>query len=75
MTADTENMILELLRRIRSEVSDVKDRLTGIEMRMSGMEDHMRGTFTQIVSLQHEATKAGKDVATIKQRLDLVDAE
>jgi uncharacterized coiled-coil protein SlyX len=75
MTDEVGNLILEHLRIIRPDVQEVKERTGRLEMRMSAMEDYMKGMFTQMVSLQHEVSGNSEDIRAIKRRLDLVEVE
>jgi hypothetical protein len=41
MTADIDNLILEHLRALRADVSDVKERLTQVEIRLATLSQEV----------------------------------
>jgi len=43
MTAEIENLVLEQLRAIRGELSDIKERMGRVELRLSGIEQTLDG--------------------------------
>ena len=73
MTEETENMVLELLRRMRSsmermelDMMDIKSRMTGIEITVGQMSGQLA---TQSLRLDRMEER----IARIERRLDLVD--
>ncbi len=74
MTEETENLVLEMLRRIRAsqermelDVIDIKSRLTGVEISVGQLTSQLA---TQSLRLD----RIEERVARIERRLDLVDA-
>ncbi len=74
MTEETENLVLEMLRRIRAsqermelDVIDIKSRLTGVEISVGQLTSQLA---TQSLRLD----RIEERVARIERRLDLVNA-
>jgi archaellum component FlaC len=71
--ADNENLVLEMLRRIRGsqermelDVQDIKSRMTGIEVNMGQIS-------SQLVSQSLRMDRIEERVSRIERRLDLVE--
>jgi predicted nucleic acid-binding Zn-ribbon protein len=75
MTDEVGNLILEHLRAIRSDIADIKRRVGSLEMRMSAMEDQLRGQYTLLADLGARMAHVEEDMRLVKHRLNLVDAE
>jgi predicted nucleic acid-binding Zn-ribbon protein len=74
MTEETDNLVLEMLRRIRAsqermelDMVDVKARLTGVEISVGQLT-------SQLASQSLRLDRIEERVARIERRLDLVDA-
>jgi phage shock protein A len=73
MAEDTENVVLELLKRVRSsvermelDVQDLKSRVTGIEVTMGQMS-------SLLASQSLRLDRMDERIARIERRLDLVE--
>ena len=75
MTVEETRFISEMLRGIRADVSDVRVRMTGIELRQSAMEQRLLGIDTHLAALQHSVDGLSSDMRLVKRRLELVDGE
>ncbi|WP_242186454.1 hypothetical protein [Sphingomonas sp. CARO-RG-8B-R24-01] len=73
MTVEETRFISEMLRGIRSDVSDVKDRMLNMELRQTAMEHRLLGIDTHLAALQHGVDGVSADMRRVKQRLELVD--
>ena len=75
MTVEETRFITEMLRGVRQDVSDVRVRMTGIEVRQSVMEQRLLGIDTHLAALQHSADALSSDMRRVMQRLEQVDGE
>jgi len=66
MNEKVENLILEHLRVMRSDIASINDELRGMRSEMRAMKQHMAAFMT------HEITQDG-DIAELKIRLDRVE--
>ena len=73
MTEDTENMVLELLRRMRSsqermelDMQDIKSRMTGLEITAGQISNQLGAQSLRLDRLEER-------ISRIERRLDLVD--
>ena len=74
MTDNVENLVLELLRAIRADIADLKDRMTGVEIQLSAMGQQMAGLTTAIYSGKSDMDTLKRRVERLEQRLELRDA-
>ena len=75
MTTEDTRFITEMLRGIRSDCSDIRVRVTGLELRQTAMEQRLLGIDTHLAALQHGVDHVSGDMRRVKQRLELVDGE
>lgn len=69
-----EDLILEILKRMESDIADVRRRVEGMEVRMSSFEDYVRGIMTTLGGMQADLSQLNARVLRIERRLDLVEA-
>lgn len=67
MSDDPENLILPLLRAIRTDIGEIRADMREMRGRISIVE-------ATLVSMQQQLDRTRGDVERIKQRLELVDA-
>ena len=67
MADETNNLVLEHLRAIRSEIGDMKADLVELKTRVG----HLEGLYA---NLSGRVDRIASDVVLIKRRLDLVEA-
>ena len=67
MSDQPDNLVLQMLRAIRGDLSEVKADLVEIKQRVGLLEG-------QYASLSARVDRIAGDVALIKRRLDLVEA-
>ena len=48
MTAETENLVLELLRGMRADIAATNRRLDGIDKRLDGIDERLEAIETQL---------------------------
>ena len=73
MTAETENLILEILKRIQADLSDLKDRMAGVEVQLSAMGQQIGALTTAVYGGKTEMDHLRRRVERIERRLDLRD--
>ena len=74
MTEETENLVLEMLRRIRSSQERMELDLIHLKARASGIELVQGQMLTQLGGLGVRLDRLEERVSRIERRLDLVDA-
>jgi hypothetical protein len=76
----SDNLVLELLRAIRGDIGvlgtdirDMKDRLTLVEMGLAGVRRGIAGVFEQMAGSSLRADTLEDRVQRIERRLELID--
>ena len=73
MTDNTENLILEHLRAIRSTLSDHGERLNRIELRLATIEQTLGSLYALSGSDRETLTALTRRIERIERRLELRD--
>jgi archaellum component FlaC len=80
MADETESLILQILKRIQADVTDLKggqrrieSRLSVIEERMSSMESHLPKLYMQSTGHHDELSELRQRVDRIERRLELTE--
>lgn len=73
MTADIENLVLEHLRAIRTDVADVKERLGRVELSLSTLGQQLGALTTAVYSVRSELDDFRRRIERIERRLELSD--
>jgi tetrahydromethanopterin S-methyltransferase subunit G len=68
-----EDLILEILKHLQADNTEVRRRLDGIEIRLSSHDDHLRGLITSTTGILGELRQLNTRVDRIERRLDLVE--
>ena len=66
--------MLELLKRIQSDVADVKREQLSTGVRIATVEQHLAANQVEIARQSGDIAQIKNDIARIKRRLDLVEA-
>jgi archaellum component FlaC len=74
MTEETENLVVEMLRRIRGSQERMELDLVDIKARLTGVEIAVGQLSSQLGSQSLRLDRIEERVARIERRLDLVDA-
>lgn len=74
MTAEIDSLVLEHLRHIRADMSDVKQRLTGVELNLAALGQQVGALTTAFYSHQSDLSDLRRRVERIEQRLELNEA-
>ena len=75
MTLEQGDLILEILKKMQGDVGDIKREISSLNMRVSSLEDHFRGTLTTLYGIQSDVAHLKVRVDRIEERLGLRDTE
>jgi peptidoglycan hydrolase CwlO-like protein len=75
VTDDRADLMLEILKNIQADIGEMKRDISSLNMRVSSLEDHFRGTLTTLYSIQADVAHLKGRVDRIEQRLGLRDTE
>ena len=75
MTDERADLMLEILKGIQSDVSDIKLELSSQSLRIAALEDHFRGTLMTLYGIQADVARLKDLVDRIEVRLGLKDTE
>lgn len=75
MTDDRNQMMFDILLGVQSDIGQIKRELTPLNMRVSALEDHFRGTLTTLYGIQADVGHLKVRVDRIEHRLGLNEAE
>ena len=68
MSDNPDNLVLSLLRTIRTDIGEIKETLRETQMRLYALE-------LNYVSMRPQLDRVAGDVERIKRRLELTDAD
>ena len=75
MNDERADLMLEILKGIQTDVSEMKREQASQGMRLSALEDHFRGTLTSLYGIQADVAHLKVRVDRIEERLGLRDTE
>jgi hypothetical protein len=75
MTEQTETLVLEHLRAIRSDLADIKDRVTGLEVAVSAMGQQLGALTTAVYSGHSRMDDFERRLSRVERRLELRDTD
>lgn len=73
--ADRMDMMFDVLMGIQSDLGLIKREQVSQGIRLSSMEDHMRGLMTSVYGMQSDISDLKMRVDRIEKRLGLTDTE
>ncbi|SFN75994.1 hypothetical protein [Sphingomonas sp. OK281] len=73
MTDDRADFMLEILKKIQSDVSMGRREQTSQSTRLLAMEDHQRGMITSLMGVVTSIHGVEVDVAHLKDRVDRIE--
>ncbi|MEG3171658.1 hypothetical protein U1708_05465 [Sphingomonas sp. ZB1N12] len=73
MTDDRADFMLEILKKIQSDVSLGRREQTSQSTRLLAMEDHQRGMITSLMGVVTSIHGVEVDVAHLKDRVDRIE--
>jgi hypothetical protein len=75
MTAETENLLLEILKRIQTDIADMKGDIADLKTRATAVDEHMGGLFITISGNNNRLDRVAERLERIERRLDLTEAK
>ena len=73
MTAETESLILEILKRMQADMAGIKQELSDLKMRVNILEGHIQGLLAAQHLTNDRLDRMDQRIARIETRLDLVE--
>lgn len=73
MTESDQSLMLEILKRLQADMSDVKRDLAGIRVELSAMGQQLAGLTAAVYSGKSDADDLRRRVERIERRLELSD--
>lgn len=74
MTRDTEDLSIHILKDLQTRMGRMEERMTNIEVRMTGQEQHLGALLVSLPVSQDRLDLLTRRVERIERRLDLADA-
>jgi hypothetical protein len=74
MTSETENRVLEQLKRIQTRLANMELDLSDLKVRTSSIETHQGQSLVLLGSVSQRMDRFDGRLGRIERRLDLVDA-
>ena len=71
MTDQTENLLQQILRRIQTEAADTRERISGLETRLSAIDSHLVALQLGINANTGELLQFRTRLERIERRLEL----
>jgi predicted nucleic acid-binding Zn-ribbon protein len=75
MSLDQSTLIVEILKRMQADVSDIKRDVGDMKFRIHVLEDQTASTVMALAGVNHRLDRMQDDMTSVKRRLDLVDAD
>jgi len=72
---DRSQMMFDILLGIQKDVGQIKRELSSLNLCVSALEDHFRGTLTTLYGIQADTSHLKSRVDRIETRLGLNEAE
>lgn len=73
MSADTESLVLDILKKIQADGAHTRRELLDIKLRLSSIEGHMALIQTDIAHIHQRLDDLGARIERIETRLELAD--
>lgn len=73
MTDETENLVLEHLRHIRSQIGNIGAEVQDMKLRLSSTERHMGEIQVQLAGVNSRLDRHDERLGRIERRLELVE--
>ena len=71
MTAETENILLEVLKRIQAEMADMRDDISELKTRATALDEHMGGLIIQVSGNNTRLDRIDERIKRIERRLEI----
>ncbi len=73
MTDDRTDLVLEILKKLQSDMTLVRREQSSLSTRMLSMEDHQRGIITSLQGVVTSIHGIEGDIAYLKDRVDRIE--
>ena len=70
---DRTDLMLEILKKLQSEIGIMRREQTSLSTRMLAMEDHQRGILTSLQGVVTSIHGVEVDIAHLKERVDRIE--
>ena len=74
MTEDTENLVLEILKKIQSDVAFVRQDVNDLKIRTASVENHLAAFHLDLVQISARVDTLGRRMERVETRLGLIEA-
>ena len=74
MTADNESLVLEILKKIQSDQSTIKEEMKADRLWKSSMDSHLTSIHLEIAQVNARIDGLSRRIDRLETRLGLVDA-
>ena len=75
MTIENESIMLEILKRIQVDMSEMKADVSDLRLRMTATEEHLATLVMSTAGINHRLDRLSNRVERIERRLDLVEGQ
>lgn len=73
MTGDTEDLVIQILRRMQTDLSAVREDIGTLKLRMTALEQHFATLIASQAGQSDRVDAIERRLARVERRLDLVD--
>ena len=73
MTEAESSIMLEILKRLQSDMSEMKADMSDMRLRMTANEEHLATLVMSVSGINHRLDRLADRVERIELRLDLLD--
>lgn len=73
-TGDRDDLMLELLRRIRAEQEETRFEIQELKTRATSVDEHLSGLIISVSGINSRMDRFDERLKRIERRLDLTDA-
>ncbi|MBY0306027.1 MAG: hypothetical protein B7Y43_02820 [Sphingomonas sp. 28-62-20] len=73
MTEAESSIMLEILKRLQSDMSEMKADMSDMRLRMTANEEHLATLVMSVSGINHRLDRLADRVERIERRLDLLD--
>ena len=74
MTGETENLVLEILKKIQSDLAYVRQDVGDLKLRNASIENHLASLHLDMVQLGARIDTLARRIERVETRLGLADA-
>jgi len=74
MTDETENLVLEILKKIQSDVVFIRQDVNDLKIRTASVENHLAALHLYLVQVGARVDTLGRRIERVETRLGLIEA-